>query len=90
MITIFILSWFFAIITFLLGFALGKNAFTKQTYEAIKKGVEHRVLPQYKQQSGIVQRPSAQRIHELNNPQIIEEKEAMKEALDKGVEPLTI
>jgi hypothetical protein len=90
MITILLLSWFMSIITFLLGFALGKNAFTKQTYEAIKKGVEHRTLKQYKQPSGVIQRPNAQRIYELNNPDILEQKEEMKKSLEAGIEPLTI
>jgi hypothetical protein len=73
----------------LIGYMLGKNSFTKETYQSIKKEVEHRVLPQFKQPSQVIQRPSAQRIYDLAHPQVMEEKEEMKKSLDQGIMPLT-
>lgn len=91
MITIFILSWFFSLITFVVGFYMGKGTLTKETYQSIKKQLDHKILPQYKQPSGLVMRPDAKRIRELNNPQIQEEADAMREVLADldNVQPLT-
>jgi len=78
------------IISVLIGYFLGKNSITKETYQEIRKHVERKVLPQYKQASGVIQRPDAKRLYEINHPEIEEEKEEMKKALDQGIEPLTI
>lgn len=85
MITIFLIT----IISLLIGYFLGKGLATKDTYSEIKKEVEHRVLPQFKQPSGVIQRPDAKRVYEINHPQVEEETEEMRKALQKGIEPLT-
>lgn len=85
MITIFIIT----IVSVLIGYFLGKGLATKNTYNDIKREVEHRVLPQFKQPSGVIQRPSAQRVFDLQHPEVLEEKEEMSKSLEKGIEPLT-
>jgi hypothetical protein len=89
MITTFIIT----IVSLLLGYFLGRGVVTKDTYREIKKEVEHRVLPQFKQPSGVIQRPSAKRIYDIQHPQVEEEKEEMSKLFDKdgqiNVEPLT-
>ena len=75
------------------GYYLGRGFSTKDTYQEIKKEVEHRVLPHFKQPSGIIQRPDAKRIYDIQHPQVEEEKEEMAKLFDgEGnikVEPLT-
>jgi hypothetical protein len=84
-----IFIWLGTICTFLLGYFLGKGSFTKETYQAIKKELAHKVLPQFRQPSGVVQRPSAARLNELHHPEILEEKEEMRRSLQEEVKPLT-
>ena len=74
MITTFIIT----IVSLLIGFVLGKGLATKNTYQEIKKEVEHRVLPHFKQPSGIIQRPDAKRLYDINHPQVEEEKEEIE------------
>ncbi len=85
MITIFSIT----IISVLIGYFLGKGSITKETYQEIKKEVEHRILPQFKQPSGIIQRPDSKRLYDLNHPEVLAEKEEMKKTLDNGIDPLT-
>lgn len=89
MITIFILSWIFSLSTFVVGFYLGKGSLTKQTYTEIKKELEHKILPHYTQKSGLIDRPTAQRLNEIQNPKTQEEIDAMRGALEQGIQPLT-
>ena len=83
------IEFLITIISVLIGYALGKNSLTKETYQDIKKEVEKRVYPHLKQRSQVINRPDAKRLHELNNPKIEEEQEEMKKALDQGIQPLT-
>lgn len=83
------IEFLITIISVLIGYALGKNSLTKETYQDIKKEVEKRVYPHLKQPSQIIQRPDAKRLYEINNPKIEEETEEMKKALDEGIQPLT-
>lgn len=86
-----ITTWLITIITFLIGYFIGKGSVNKETYQEIKKEIEHKVYPHFRQPSGIIQRPDAKRIKELSDPAIEGEKEAMRDLLgnlDK-VEPLT-
>lgn len=85
MITTFIIT----IVSILIGYFLGKGLASRDTYSQIKKEVEHRVLPQFKQPSGVIQRPDAKRIYDIQHPQIEEEKEEMRKTLDAGIQPLT-
>jgi hypothetical protein len=89
MITTFIIT----IVSLLLGYFLGRGVVNKDTYQEIKKEVEHRVLPHFKQPSGVIQRPDAKRIYDIQHPQVEEEKEEMSKLFDgEGnikVEPLT-
>ncbi len=85
MITTFIIT----IVSILLGYILGKNSLTKQTFQDIKKEVEHKIYPHFKQPSGVIQRPDAKRIYDLQHPEVLAEKEEMKKTLDEGIDPLT-
>ncbi len=77
------------IISVLIGYALGKNSLTKQTFQDIKKEVEHKVYPHFKQPSGVIQRPDAKRIYDLQHPEVLQEKEEMSKSIEDGIEPLT-
>jgi hypothetical protein len=81
--------WLATIITFLLGYALGKGAINKETYQAIKKELAHKVLPQYTQPSGLVKRPDAKTLFKRQHPEIQQEEEEMAKTLDGGIQPLT-
>lgn len=83
------IDFLITIISVLIGYALGKDSLTKETYQDIKKQVEKRVYPALRQPSQIIQRPDAKRLHKLNNPKIEEETEEMKRTLDGGIQPLT-
>ena len=85
MITIFIIT----IVSVLIGYFLGRGVVTKNTYQEIKQSLEHKILPQFKQPSGVIQRPSAQRVYDLQHPEVLEEKEEMAKMMQEGIEPLT-
>lgn len=89
MITIISIAWLLNIVSLLLGYFLGKGTLSKTTYEEIKKQVEYKVLPHYRQPSGIIQRPSASKIFKMQHPELEEEEEEMKKTLDNGIQPLT-
>jgi hypothetical protein len=85
MITTFIIT----IVSILIGYFLGKGSISKDTYQEIKKQVEHRVLPKYTQPSGPIQRPDAKRLYDLEHPEVEEEKEEMRKVMQEGIKPLT-
>ncbi len=86
----FILLWIGAITTFLLGYFLGKGKISTDTFADIKKQIEHKTYPQYTQPSGIIKRPDAKRVRELNDPKVQEESEAMRDLLGKGLDGIKI
>jgi hypothetical protein len=86
--TIFI--WLATIITFLLGYALGKgSAHRQRPIKLLRKSWHTRVLPQYTQPSGLVKRPDAKTLFKRQHPEIQQEEEEMAKTLDGGIQPLT-
>ena len=85
----FFVAWIMASLTFVVGYLLGKGSLTMNTYQNIKKELSHKILPQYRQPSGLVQRPTAEKLNEYRHPEIKEEKEEMRKTMQEGIEPLT-
>lgn len=77
---IYILVSIFPVISLLIGYYIGSKRSLKQDVRQIRKDIE-RTLE--KDDIGPVHRPSAETLYDLSHPHIAEEKQAMKETLDK-------
>ena len=81
---LFIIMWIATIITFLLGYYIGNKG--SQIHEDILGSVKNlkKIIDKKNIPSGVVRRPSAQKLHIMNEPAKIREgKNAMKDVLDE-------
>lgn len=87
--------WLATIVTFLLGFWLGKSQkpgedikqqLSKLHYKTqeVKKDIQYRNI-----KPGPVNRPDAKQLYRYEHPEVAEEEEAMKKQLEVGIQPLT-
>lgn len=79
------LIWIMAVITFLLGFFLGRG---KESLSQVQQAIGEAKKVINKEPIGPVQRPTAQILYKTNNPEgrkIAEEEEAMRETFEKGI-----
>lgn len=72
------IEWLITMITFFLGYALGRDALTKKNLETVGKIIKDKVFPV---KLGAVTRPSAGRLNQ--NPQEEMANKEVKKALDK-------
>jgi hypothetical protein len=93
-ITDFIL-WIMAVVTFVLGYWLGKSSKPLEDVKQVLSHIRYKADEVAKDiryrdiKPGVVNRPSAQQLYDAANPKIAEEKEAIRETMQQGIEPLT-